>query len=177
LNDEQLLLGVIRQELVGAKELYATPRLTQILPAEDEFRIEDVIAREGCIITTTENGFIKRTENLAYRSQKRGGKGVIGAGQRSDDMITNLLSASTHDHIMFVMANGRIYIEKVHEIPEGSRTSKGRYLINVIEMQADEKMAAMICFPNSRMNATSSCARKRVFQKKLTSMTTSITAA
>ncbi|MDR1435237.1 MAG: DNA gyrase subunit A [Puniceicoccales bacterium] len=147
LNDEQLLLGVIRREFVAVKELYATPRLTQILPAEDEFRIEDVIAREGCIITTTENGFIKRTENSAYRSQRRGGKGVIGAGQRDDDRITNLLSASTHDHIMFVMTNGRIYIEKVYEIPEGSRTSKGRSLVNVIEMQGDEKMAAMICFP------------------------------
>jgi DNA gyrase subunit A len=147
LNDEQLLLNVIRQELVALKDLYATPRLTKILPSEDEFRIEDVIANEGCIITVTENGFIKRTENAAYRSQKRGGKGVIGAGQRDDDTITHLLSASTHDHIMFVMTNGRIYIEKVYEIPEGSRTSKGRALVNVIEMQGDEKIAAMICFP------------------------------
>jgi DNA gyrase subunit A len=147
LNNEQLLLRVIREEFVALKELYATPRMTKILPSEDEFRIEDVIANEGCIITITENGFIKRTENAAYRSQKRGGKGVIGAGQRDDDTITNLLSASTHDYIMFVMTNGRIYIEKVYEIPEGARTSKGRSLVNVIEMQADEKMAAMICFP------------------------------
>jgi DNA gyrase subunit A len=72
---------------------------------------------------------------------------VIGAGQREDDTITHLLSASTHDYIMFVMTNGRVYIEKVYEIPEGSRTSKGRSLVNVIEMQADEKIAAMICFP------------------------------
>ncbi|MDR0418029.1 MAG: DNA gyrase subunit A [Puniceicoccales bacterium] len=147
LNNEQLLLQVIREELIVLKELYATPRMTKILPSEDEFRVEDVIANEGCIITITENGFIKRTENTAYRSQKRGGKGVIGAGQRDDDTITNLLSASTHDYIMFVMTNGRIYIEKVYEIPEGARTSKGRSLVNVIEMQADEKMAAMICFP------------------------------
>ncbi|MDR2372056.1 MAG: DNA gyrase subunit A [Puniceicoccales bacterium] len=147
LNNEQLLLGVVRQELVTIKELYTTPRLTKILPAEDEFHMEDVIANEGCIITITANGFIKRTENTAYRSQKRGGKGVIGAGQRDDDTITHLLSASTHDYIMFVMTNGRIYIEKVYEIPEGARTAKGRALINVIEMQAEEKMAAMICFP------------------------------
>ncbi|MDR1590618.1 MAG: DNA gyrase subunit A [Puniceicoccales bacterium] len=147
LNNEQLLLGVVRQELVTVRELYTTPRLTKILPAEDEFRVEDVIANEGCIITITENGFIKRTENAAYRSQKRGGKGVIGAGQRDDDTITHLLSASTHDYIMFVMTNGRIYIEKVYEIPEGSRTSKGRSLVNIIEMQVEEKMAAMICFP------------------------------
>ncbi|MDR2200807.1 MAG: DNA gyrase subunit A [Puniceicoccales bacterium] len=147
LNNEQLLLALIRKELIELKDLYAKPRLTQILPDEDEFRIEDVIANEGCIITTTANGFIKRTENAAYRSQKRGGKGVIGAGQREDDAITNLLSASTHDYIMFVMTNGRIYIEKVYEIPEGSRTSKGRSLVNVIEMQGDEKIAAMICFP------------------------------
>jgi DNA gyrase subunit A len=147
LNHEQLLLGIVRKELVTLRELYATPRMTQILPAEDEFHMEDVIANEGCIITITENGFIKRTENAAYRSQRRGGKGVIGAGQRDDDAIAHLLSASTHDYIMFVMANGRIYIEKVYEIPEGARTSKGRALVNVIEMQADEKIAAMICFP------------------------------
>ncbi|MDR3317628.1 MAG: DNA gyrase subunit A [Puniceicoccales bacterium] len=147
LNNEQLLLGVVRKELVTLKDLYATPRLTNILPTEDEFRLEDVIANEGCIITITENGFIKRTENAAYRSQKRGGKGVIGAGQREDDTITHLLSASTHDYIMFVMTNGRVYIEKVYEIPEGSRISRGRSLINVIEMQANEKIAAMIGFP------------------------------
>jgi DNA gyrase subunit A len=147
LNHEQLLLGIVRKELVTLRELYATPRMTQILPAEDEFHMEDVIANEGCIITITENGFIKRTENAAYRSQRRGGKGIIGAGQRDDDAIANLLSASTHDYIMFVMTNGRIYIEKVYEIPEGARTSKGRALVNVIEMQVDEKIAAMICFP------------------------------
>ncbi|MDR2807029.1 MAG: DNA gyrase subunit A [Puniceicoccales bacterium] len=147
LNDEQLLLDVVRQELLTIKDLYTTTRVTKILPTEDEFRIEDVVANEGCIITTTANGFIKRTDNTAYRSQKRGGKGVIGTGQHDDDTVTHLLSASTHDYIMFAMTNGRIYMEKVYEIPEGSRVSKGRSLINVIEMQADESIAAMVCFP------------------------------
>lgn len=146
LNNESLLLGVIKKELLEMKERYANPRLTQIIPAEGEFNIEDVIANEGCIITTTQNGFIKRTEISAYRSQKRGGKGVIGAGQRENDHITHLLTASTHDYIMFVMTNGRIYVEKVYEIPEGSRTSKGRAIVNVLEMQSEEKIAAMICF-------------------------------
>ena len=146
LNNETLLLAVIKKELLDMKEKYANPRMTAILPAEDEFNIEDVIANEGCIITVTNNGFIKRTEVSAYRSQKRGGKGVIGAGQRENDFISHLITASTHDYIMFVMTNGRIYVEKVYEIPEGNRTAKGRAIVNVLEMQPDEKIAAMICF-------------------------------
>lgn len=147
LNNEQLLLGVVKKELLELKAIYASPRMTSILPAEDEFCLEDVIANEGCIITMTENGFIKRTNNDAYRSQKRGGKGVIGTGQHDDDTVDHLISASTHDYVLFVMTNGRVYVEKVYEIPEGSRTSKGRSIVNVLEMQPDEKVAAMICFP------------------------------
>lgn len=147
LNNEQLLLGVVKKELLELKAVYASPRMTSILPAEDEFCLEDVIANEGCIITMTENGFIKRTNNDAYRSQKRGGKGVIGTGQHDDDSVDHLISASTHDYVLFVMTNGRVYVEKVYEIPEGSRTSKGRSIVNVLEVQPDEKVAAMICFP------------------------------
>lgn len=166
LNNEHLLLEVVKHELLALKEIYATPRLTKILPAEDEFCIEDVIANEGCIITVTANGFIKRTENTAYRSQKRGGKGVIGAGQREDDLVTHLLSASTHDYIMFVMTNGRVYVEKVYEIPEGSRTSKGRSIINVLEMQQQEQIAAMICFSKfTAENFLIMCTRKGVVKK------------
>lgn len=166
LNNEQLLLGVVKQELLALKDVYASPRMTAILPAEDEFRIEDVIANEGCIVTVTANGFIKRTSNDAYRSQKRGGKGVIGAGQHEDDTITNLLSASTHDYIMFVMTNGRVYVEKIYEIPEGARTSKGRSIVNILEMQPDEKIAAMICFPEfSEEKHLIMCTKKGVVKK------------
>ena len=145
LNNEQKLLKLIIEELGVIKEKYATPRKTQIVPAEGEFRMEDVIANEGCIITVSHKGFIKRTAVSAYRSQKRGGKGVIGQGQYEDDFIEHLFTASTHDTIMFFMNNGRVYVEKVYEIPEMSRTAKGRSLSNVLQHQKDEHVAAMIC--------------------------------
>jgi len=107
--------------------------------------MEDVIPNEGCIITVSHRRFIKRTEAAAYRSQKRGGKGIIGSGSYDEDFIEHLFTASTHDYIMFFMNNGRVYVEKVYEIPEGSRTSKGRAIANVLALQKDEKIAAMIC--------------------------------
>ena len=97
------------------------------------------------MITVSHKGFMKRTALDEYRSQKRGGKGVIGSGQYDDDFVEHLFTASTHDNIMFFMNNGRVYVEKVYNIPEGSRTAKGRALTNIIELQKDEKIAAMIC--------------------------------
>ncbi len=145
LADEGILLGVIKEELVSQRALFDSPRKTQILPAEGEFRMEDVIANEGCIITLSHKGFIKRTAVSSYRSQKRGGKGVIGSGQHDEDFIERLFTASTHDSILFFMNNGRVYIEKVYNIPEGSRTAKGRSMANVLQLQKGEKVAAMIC--------------------------------
>lgn len=145
LNSEQVLLGVIKEELGALREKFANTRRTQLLPEEGEFRMEDVIANEGCIITVSHNGFIKRTAVSSYRSQKRGGKGVIGSGQHDEDFIERLFTASTHDYIMFFMNNGRVYVEKVYEIPEGTRTSKGRSVVNVLQMQKDERIASMIC--------------------------------
>jgi DNA gyrase subunit A len=107
--------------------------------------MEDVIANEGCIITLSHKGFIKRTSESFYRSQKRGGKGVIGTDTYEEDFIKDIFTASTHDYIMFFMNNGRVYVEKAYEIPEGSRVSKGRAVANVLAMQKDEKIAAMIC--------------------------------
>ena len=145
LENEAILLKVILEELKELREKYNTPRRTKIVDAEGEFCIEDVIANEGCIITVSHKGFIKRTSVSSYRSQKRGGKGVIGTGHYDDDFIIHLFTASTHDYIMFFMSNGRVYVEKVYEIPEGSRTAKGRSISNVLELQKDETVAAMIC--------------------------------
>ncbi|MDR0393501.1 MAG: DNA gyrase subunit A [Puniceicoccales bacterium] len=145
LANDAKLLEVIKDELLVLKKRYGNERKTRIIPAESEFRLEDVIANVGCIITVTHNGFIKRTDISSYRSQKRGGKGVIGAGQYDDDFIEHSFTASTHDYILFVMQNGRLYIKKVYEIPEGSRIAKGRALINVLELQKGEKIAAMLC--------------------------------
>ena len=147
LENEGKLLSVIKEELVAMKEKYPSERRTQIVAAEGEFRMEDVIANEGCVISVSHKGFIKRTSVSEYRSQKRGGKGVKGSGSYEEDFIEHVFTASTHDNIMFFMNNGRVYVEKVYEITEGTRISKGRSLINLLQMQEDEKIAAMICVP------------------------------
>ncbi len=145
LDSEQKLLSVIKKELREVQEKYASPRKTRLLAAEGEFRMEDIIVNEGCLITVTHAGFIKWTSVSSYRSQRRGGKGVIGTGSHEEDFVEHLFTASTHDYIMFFMNNGRVYVEKVYDIPEGSRISKGRAVVNVLQMQKDEKLAAMIC--------------------------------
>ncbi len=152
LENEAKLLFVIKEELVQMKEKYPSERRTQIVAAEGEFRMEDVIANEGCVISVSHKGFIKRTSVSEYRSQKRGGKGVKGSGSYDEDFIEHVFTASTHDNIMFFMNNGRVYVEKVYEIIEGSRVSKGRSLINLLQMQEDEKIAAMICVPDFSEN-------------------------
>ena len=138
-------MGVIKDELIAIKEKYGNPRRTQLMAAEGEFRMEDLIANEGCIITVTHKGFIKRTAVSSYRSQHRGGKGVIGSGSHDEDFVEHLFTASTHDYIMFFTATGRVYVEKVYDIPEGSRISKGRSIVNVLKLQKEEKIAAMLC--------------------------------
>lgn len=166
LENEQILLGVIKDELAVLKEKFETPRRTQILPAEGEFRMEDVIANEGCIITVSHGGFIKRTAVSSYRSQKRGGKGVIGSGQHDEDFVEHLFTASTHDYIMFFMNNGRVYVEKVYEIPEGTRISKGRSVVNVLQMQKDERIASMICVKDfSDSHHLVMCTKKGIVKK------------
>lgn len=144
LENEGRLLEVIKTELLEMKEKYATPRKTQLIPAEGEFRMEDLIVNEGCCITISKKGFIKRTPVSSFRSQKRGGKGVIGAGSYEEDYVEHLFTASTHDYMMFFMNNGRVYVEKVFDIPEGTRISKGRSIANVLALQKDERVAAMI---------------------------------
>ena len=145
LGSEARLLEVIKTELRETSDKYIDERRTKISPEEGEFRMEDVIANEGCIITVSHHGFIKRTGVSSYRSQKRGGKGVIGAGQHDDDFVEHLFTASTHDYILFFTNRGRVFVEKVYEIPEGTRVSKGRSLANVLEISKDEFIASMIC--------------------------------
>lgn len=160
LASERKVLNIIKKELNEIKQKYATPRRTQIVPSEGEIQIEDLIPNEGCIITITHAGYIKRTAVSSYRSQRRGGKGVIGmvtkANETSEaeaqqaalspgDFVEHLFTASTHDYLMFFTNTGRVYVEKVYEIPEMGRAAKGKSLANVLEMQPNEKIAAMIC--------------------------------
>lgn len=145
IENEPKLLAVINEELGEMKEKYGNARRSQVLAIDGDLSMEDIIPNEGCMITVTHKGFMKRTALDEYRSQKRGGKGVIGSGQYDEDFVEHLFTASTHDFIMFFMNNGRVYVEKVYHIPEGTRTAKGRAIANILELQEGEKIAAMIC--------------------------------
>jgi DNA gyrase subunit A len=151
LAKESRVMTIIKSELRLIREKHATPRLTQIVPDEGEIAIEDLIVNEGVIITLTHNGLIKRTNVSSYRAQRRGGKGVIGMTTReaateaeADDFIEHLFTASTHDYLMFFTNTGRVYVERVHEIPDMGRAAKGRSIANILEFKAGEKVAALI---------------------------------
>ena len=155
LNDilarEERVLGLIKSELRAIQEKHGRPRLTEIIPAEGEMLIEDLIANEGCIITVTHKGFIKRTAVSSYRAQKRGGKGVVGMTTREamneeeeGDFVEHLFTASAHDYLMFFTKSGRCYVERVYEIPEMSRTAKGRSIANILNLQPGEQLAATL---------------------------------
>jgi DNA gyrase subunit A len=150
LAKEKRVLTIIKNELREIQKKYASPRRTQIVPEEGELAIEDLIANEGVIVTLTHNGFIKRTLVSSFRAQKRGGKGVIGMTAREaekeedSDFVEYLFTATTHDYLMFFTTMGRCYVERVFEIPEGSRASKGRSIANLLELKQDEKIASTI---------------------------------
>ena len=151
LAKEVRVMTIIKKELRVIKDKYGNPRKTQIVPDEGEINIEDLIANEGCIITITHAGFIKRTAVSAYRAQRRGGKGVKGMVTRDgateeddDDFVEHLFTATTHDYLVFFTKSGRCYVERVYEIQEGSRSSKGRSIANLLELRQDEKIAATI---------------------------------
>ncbi|MEO6036248.1 MAG: DNA gyrase subunit A [Verrucomicrobiota bacterium] len=150
LAKESRVMEIIKAELREIQQKYATPRMTDLVPDEGEIAIEDLIANEGVIITLTHSGLIKRTNVSSYRAQRRGGKGVIGMTTREgatddeNDFIEHLFTASTHDYLMFFTNTGRVYVERVHEIPDMGRASKGRSIANLLELKAGEKVAALI---------------------------------
>ena len=145
LESEQKLLDLIKKELGEMKEKYSSPRRTEIIGAAGEFRMEDVIPNEGCVITVSHLGFIKRTPVAEYRSQKRGGKGVIGADTYDEDFVEHLFTASTHDYILFLTSTGQCHAKKVYDVPEGTRASKGKSIASFLRLTEGEKIAAMLC--------------------------------
>jgi DNA gyrase subunit A len=150
LAKEQRVLTIIKKELQAIRDKHGNPRRTEIVPDEGEMAIEDLIANEGVIITITHNSLIKRTNITSYRAQRRGGRGVIGMTTREgdrpedDDFVEHLFTASTHDYLMFFTNTGRVYVERVHEIPDMGRAAKGRSIANLLEMKPGEKIAALI---------------------------------
>ncbi len=145
------VMSIIKEELIRIRDKYGSERLTAILPDQGEIALEDLIANEGCIITITHGGYIKRTAESEFRAQRRGGRGVIGMTTREGqvsgdqgDFVEHLFTASTHDSLMFFTQSGRCYVEKVYEIPEMSRASKGRSIANLLELRPEEKIAATL---------------------------------
>lgn len=151
LAKESRVFEIVKKELREIQQKHAGPRLTQLVPDEGEINMEDLIANEGCIISVTHGGFIKRTAVSAFRAQRRGGKGVVGMttreGAREEDegdFVEHLFTATTHDYLMFFTTSGRAYVEKVYEIPEMGRAAKGRSIANLLELRSEEKIAATI---------------------------------
>ncbi len=145
LESDAKLMALIKKELGEMKAKYTSPRRTEIIGSASDFRMEDVIPNEGCVITVSHLGFIKRTRVADYRSQKRGGKGVIGAETYEEDFVESLFTASTHDYILFLTSTGQCHAKKVYDVPEGTRTSKGKSVSSFLRLAEGEKIAAMLC--------------------------------
>ncbi len=146
LGDESRIANLIKEELLEIKEIYGKgdDRRTEIIGAEGEFELEDLIAEEDMVIAITRSGYVKRLPVTAYREQRRGGIGVMGMDLKDDDYIEHLFVASTHDYILFFSSTGKVYRLKVHELPLGSRQSKGRAIVNLLPFRQDEKVRAVI---------------------------------
>jgi len=166
IENERKLLDLIKNELLEVKETYGDERKTLITEAEGDVSMEDLIPNDGCVVTITKSGFIKRTTVDEFKIQNRGGKGVIGSGQKDEDPVALLKTCNAHDTLMFFMQNGRVYVQKAYEIPEGSRTSKGRNTINFLEMQKGENVSAIIAVDDFESDKSLVlCTKKGVVKK------------
>jgi DNA gyrase subunit A len=144
LSSDELLIGLIVDELKAAREKYGDDRRTDIIEQSGEFRVEDLIADEDVVITATNTGYIKRTALDAYRKQRRGGKGLIGMQTREEDAVRHLFIANTHAYILIFTDRGRCYWLRVYDVPEVGRSSKGKSIANLVHMAEGEKLAALL---------------------------------
>ena len=144
LADENLLLGVIKKEILVISDKYGDERKTSIGFDVFDFSTEDLIPQEDVVITMTRMGYIKRMTQDTFKSQNRGGKGIKGMQTLEDDYIEELLMTTTHHYLMFFTNKGRVYRLKAYEIPEASRTARGMAIVNLLQLQPDEKITAVI---------------------------------
>ena len=144
LSNREMLLGVMKDELLQIRDKYGDDRLTEIQDVENEIDIEDLIEEEECVFTLTAAGYIKRMPASTYRAQKRGGKGISAQSLREEDYVDTLFTASSHDNILFFTSSGRVYKKKGYQIPEASRTAKGTHLNNIFQFEPGEKVTAML---------------------------------
>ncbi|MFZ2299681.1 MAG: DNA gyrase subunit A [Candidatus Moraniibacteriota bacterium] len=150
LKHHKKILALVKSELIEVRDRFGDERRTRVVKTGmTEFRQEDLIPNDEAIITLTEDGYIKRMNPSAYRVQKRGGKGVIGATTKEEDRIAQVLSIQTHDNLMFFTNTGKVFQTKAYEIPESSRTSKGQAIVNFLQVAQEEKITAMIAFNNN----------------------------
>ena len=156
LRSETLLNELIKQELLEIKDKFKSKRITEIVDDYDDIDVEDLIANEPMVVTITHRGYIKRVPLKLYEKQKRGGKGKIAVTTYDDDFIESFFVSDTHDTLMFVTDRGQLYWLKVYRIPEGSRTAKGKAVVNLIQLQPDEKIMAII--PTTDFDETKSLA-------------------
>ncbi|NCB54418.1 MAG: DNA gyrase subunit A [Epsilonproteobacteria bacterium] len=156
LRSEALLNDLIKEELIELKDKFKSKRITEIVDDYDDIDVEDLIANEPMVVTITHRGYIKRVPLKQYEKQKRGGKGKIAVTTYDDDFIESFFVSDTHDTLMFVTDKGQLYWLKVYKIPEGSRTAKGKAVVNLIQLQAEEKIMAII--PTTDFDETKSLA-------------------
>jgi DNA gyrase subunit A len=152
LADPAKVTTLIKQELAEVREKYGDERMTQIVDAEGELTVEDLIAEERMVITVSRQGYIKRTPTSLYRRQRRGGKGASGANLKEDDWIQDLFVGTTHNYMMFFTNRGKAYWLKVYELPQGGRASRGRPIVNLLQLEAGEQIQSMI--PISEFSAS-----------------------
>ncbi|MDZ4198961.1 MAG: DNA gyrase subunit A [Kiritimatiellia bacterium] len=136
--------SVIREDLLDLQKTYGDARRTDIVRDEGEIDIEDLIADQGCVITISHTGYIKRVPVSTYRLQRRGGKGVMGMGTKDEDYVEQVFTASTHDTMLFFTQDGKVHAKKVYEIPEAGRAARGKAMVNLLEVSADAKVAALL---------------------------------
>lgn len=144
LKSEELIEGIIKDELLEIKSKFKCPRITEIVDDYDDIDVEDLIPNENMVVTITHRGYIKRVPSKTYEKQKRGGKGKVAITTYDDDFIERFFICDAHDTLMFITDRGQLYWLKVYKIPEGSRTAKGKAVVNLIELQPDEKIMAII---------------------------------
>jgi DNA gyrase subunit A len=147
LTDERELMKLIAEELTDIRKEFADERRTQIIEAEGDFSIEDLIVEEDVLVTVTHGGYIKRTPLSLYRTQKRGGRGKIGATTSDEDFVEHLEPVGTHDRLLFFTSAGKVYEKKAYELPEGGRAARGRSIANLLSLAGDETLSAFLPVP------------------------------
>ena len=166
LGDEREQMRLIAEELTDIRKEFADERRPQIIEAEGDFSIEDLIVEEDVLVTVTHGGYIKRTPLSLYRTQRRGGRGKIGAGASAEDLVEHLVAVGTHDRLLFFTNAGKVYEKKAYELPEGGRAARGRSIANLLSLATDETLSAFLPVPKDTTGKYAFFATRRGLVKK-----------